>query len=76
MKKLERAHRDNQKATTYKVVEDLLRVKQKYPNMRLGQILVNVVSGYEDLYYIADQDLSKLLSEFNPLDVPTEKEKE
>jgi hypothetical protein len=38
-----------------------------YPQLRLGQLLINVIPIDKDLYYITDEELIEYLNNYDPL---------
>ena len=47
-----------------KILSEVEKVWNKYPDLRLGQLLSNVASVFEkDLFYIEDEELIKMLKE-------------
>ena len=43
-----------------KVLKIVGKVWEQYPDLRLGQLLLNVVGPHSDLYYVSDDDLMRL----------------
>jgi uncharacterized protein YihD (DUF1040 family) len=46
-----------------KILKELSKVWQKYPDLRFGQLLMNCYINGTDLYYIEDEQLIKKLNE-------------
>lgn len=48
-----------------KILEDLGKIWKKYPDLRLTQLIVNVMSACgSDLYYVEDEKFIKILKEY------------
>ncbi len=47
-----------------KVIETLRKVWFQYPDLRLGQLLINVVPNGKDLFYIEEDELVELLNKY------------
>lgn len=45
-----------------KILQKLERIWEKYPDLRLGQLILNSVQG-PVLYYVEDEELIKILKE-------------
>lgn len=48
-----------------KILEDFGKIWKKYPDLRLTQLIVNVMSACgSDLYYVEDEKFIKILKEY------------
>jgi hypothetical protein len=49
----------------YSIASDLVYMWNKYPNLRLGQLISNAMNGCgADLFYIEDNELIKRIKDF------------
>lgn len=47
------------------IVELLSRVWRQNPHMRLGQLIVNICPHNDQIFYISDNDIERLLKEYS-----------
>lgn len=52
-----------------KIINTIRNVWVAYPELRLGQLLMNVIPIDLDLYYITDKELMEYLNDYHPFRV-------
>ena len=55
---------DERLVTQERILAKLARLWQTYPDLRLGQLMVNLTPPGKDLFYLDDEEMDDMITEF------------